>query len=146
LDKVFETLDRTLSTPGEQVLYNILRNPVFEEDILMRRKEIIKLFQNNKDLRNKVQTELYWLGRQRKNTITQFLWGELPPKSNLKYLFNLMALIPVILIILIPFYGGVFGFYLVFVLIINMFIPFYLIICNIIENKITLITKPFAVF
>ncbi|MBL4935749.1 MutS family DNA mismatch repair protein [Clostridium sp. YIM B02515] len=122
LDKVFEVLDRTLSTPGEQILYRMLRNPIFDEDILIRRKQIINFFQNNKDLRDKVQTELYWMGRQRKNTITEFLWGKLPPKSNLKYLFNLMAIIPVILIILIPFYGGVFGFYLVFVLIINMFI------------------------
>ncbi len=120
MDKVFEKLDRTLSTPGEQMLYNILRNPKFQEDILENRKEILKLFENNKDLREKIQTELYWLSRQRKITITDFLWGELPPKSNITILFYIMALMPIAILALMPFYGLQLGVYIVFIFMANM--------------------------
>jgi DNA mismatch repair ATPase MutS len=122
MDKVFEKLDRTLSTPGEQMLYNILRNPKFKEEILENRKKILKLFENNKDLRERIQTELYWLSRQSKNTITEFLWGELPPKSNITILFNIMALLPIITLALMPFYGFQLGFYIVFIFMANMYI------------------------
>lgn len=122
MDKVFEKLDRTLSTPGEQMLYNILRNPKFEDEILGSRKKILKLFADNKVLREKVQTELYWLSRQSKNTITDFLWGELPSKSRITILFNIMAFMPIAILALIPFYGFQLVVYIVFVFMANMFI------------------------
>jgi hypothetical protein len=122
MDKVFEKLDGTLSTPGEQMLYNILRNPKFEDEILENRKGILKLFENNKVLREKIQAELYWLSRQSKNTITDFLWGKLPPKSNITILFNIMALLPIIILALMPFYGLRIGVYIVFIFMANMFI------------------------
>ena len=122
MDKVFEKLDSTLSTPGEQMLYNILRNPKFHHEILENRKGILKLFENNKVLREKMQTELYWLSRQSRNTITEFLWGKLPPKSNITILFNFMALLPIIILALMPFYGLRLGVYIVFIFIANMII------------------------
>lgn len=122
MDKVFEKLDRTLSTSGEQALYHILRSPKFNDDALENRNKIIKLFEDNKNLREKIQIELYWLGRQSKNTISDFLWGKLPPKSNITILFNIMALLPVILLVLIPFYGLQLVVYIVFVFMANMVI------------------------
>jgi hypothetical protein len=122
MDKVFEKLDRTLSTPGEQMLYNILRNPKFNDEILENRKGILRLFENNKELREKIQAELYWLSRQSKNTITEFIWGEPPQKSNMTILFNLMALLPIIILALMPFFGLQLGFYIVFVFMANMYI------------------------
>jgi DNA mismatch repair ATPase MutS len=124
MDKVFEKLDRTLSTPGEQMLYNILRNPKFEEEVLEDRKELFKLFESDKDLREKIQIELYWLGRQRKITITDFLWGELPPNSNISILFNIMAVLPIVILALMPFYGLQLGVYLVVVFMVNMYIHY----------------------
>lgn len=122
MNKVFERLDRTLSTPGEQVLYNMLHTPLFDEDAVNKRKNIITFFQQARELREKIQTELYWLDRQNKNTITDLLWGELPNKSKLSILFNLMALLPLVIILLIPFLGVQISVYIVFVFMANMYI------------------------
>lgn len=122
LAKIFEKLDFTLSVPGEQMLYHILRSPMFDEAILADRGKIIKLFQSNNALREKIQLELYLLGRQFKTTITDFLWGELPPKSKITFFFNIMASLPIIIIILMPFYGIQLGALIVFIFFINMLI------------------------
>lgn len=124
MDKVFEKLDRTFSSPGEQVLYNILRNPKFKEEILRSRNNIMKLFQKDNELREKLQIELYWLSRQNRNTISEFLWGKLPEKSRFSILFKLMALMPVVIIILMPFYGLSLAVYLVFIFMVNMYIHY----------------------
>jgi DNA mismatch repair ATPase MutS len=124
MDKVFEVIDRTFSAPGEQVLYNILRNPKFNEEALKKRNELIKLFQSNKELREKLQIELYWLGRQNKNTISEFLWGALPKKSRLSILFNVLAILPLLILLSIPFYGLRLVVYLVFIFMLNMYIHY----------------------
>jgi hypothetical protein len=124
MDKVFEKLDRTFSSPGEQVLYNILRNPKFKEEILKLRNNIVKLFQKDNELREKLQIELYWLSRQNRNTISEFLWGKLPEKSRFSILFKLMALLPVVIIVLMPFYGLSLAVYLVFIFMANMYIHY----------------------
>ena len=55
MDKVFEKVDRTLSSPGEQYLYYILRNPILNEEKLISRNEIITFFQNHKEIRETIQ-------------------------------------------------------------------------------------------
>jgi hypothetical protein len=122
MNKVFEKLDRTLSTPGEQMLYHLLHTPLFDEESLNIRKNIINIFQTDKELREKIQTEIYWLSRQNKNTISDFLWGKLPNRSKLSLLFNTMALLPVIILLLMPFLGVQVAVYIVFLFIANMYI------------------------
>lgn len=124
MDKIFERLDRTLSSPGEQMLYNILRNPKFDGEALKIRNNTVKLFQTNNELREKIQIELYWLGRQNKNSISEFLWGELPKKSKLNMLFNFMAFLPLAIIAMMPFYGLGVAVYLVFIFMANMYIHY----------------------
>jgi hypothetical protein len=69
LDKIFELLDRTISTPGEQVLYEILRTPLMDEPSINKRKELIRFFQKNKEARENIQVELSRLGRQKASLI-----------------------------------------------------------------------------
>ena len=124
MNKVFDEVDRTFSTPGEQVLYNVLRAPKLNEAELVKRKSLLKFFKENSELREKIQVELYYLGRQTKNRITDLLWGELPKKSSVSILFNVMALLPIIILLLIPLMGVKIGVYIVFVFIINMYISY----------------------
>lgn len=124
MNKVFETVDRTLSTPGEQILYNMLRTPKLKTCELDNRKKLLKLFKENKELREKIQVELYYLGRQNRNRITDFLWGELPKKSKVSVLFNIMALLPIIVLLLMPFMGIKIGIYIIFIFMINMYISY----------------------
>jgi DNA mismatch repair ATPase MutS len=114
MNKIFERVDSTLSSPGEQVLYSILRTPEFDEEVLIKRNKLINLFQRDSAIREKLQTELYLLSRQQINTIGEFLWEELPKRSAMTVLFNIMGVLPIVLAALMPFYGlkagGVFIF------------------------------------
>lgn len=124
MNKVFEEVDKTFSTPGEQILYNMLRTPKFNNVELDYRKKLLKFFNENKELREKIQLELYKLGRQSRNRITDLLWGELPEKSMVSILFNIMAMLPIVIIILIPFLGMKIGIYVIFIFMINMYISY----------------------
>jgi DNA mismatch repair ATPase MutS len=124
MDKIYEELDRTHTTPGEQSLYYILRTPIFENDGLLKRKAIIELFQGNKEIREELQLKLFNLGRDQKNSATEIIWDEIPPKKNMRLLFNLLALLPVISILIMPFNLSL-GITLLFILFgINLYIHY----------------------
>jgi hypothetical protein len=93
LDKIFELLDRTISTPGEQVLYEILRTPLMDEPSINKRKELIRFFQKNKEARENIQVELSRLGRQKASLIISFLWDKIAVTFKYKLIFNLLSLL-----------------------------------------------------
>lgn len=55
LDKVYNKINNTLSTVGEEYLYNLLRCPVFQESEFNERKRLINSFQKDNNNRRKVQ-------------------------------------------------------------------------------------------
>ena len=54
MNEVFKKVDRTLSSPGEQYLYFILRNPILKEEKLIDRNKIISFSQKHKEIREKI--------------------------------------------------------------------------------------------
>jgi DNA mismatch repair ATPase MutS len=95
MEEVFEKMDRTLSSPGEQYLYHILRNPILNEGKLINRNKTIRFFQEHKEIREKIQTGLLKMGRQSNNTITSFLWNEIPYKTSIKPFLNVLTILAV---------------------------------------------------
>ncbi len=77
MDEIFPVVDRTLSTPGEQLLYNILRTPLLDKESFQTRSREIRLFQDNKELREKLQFIFQEMGHQKGNFITSLIWEEL---------------------------------------------------------------------
>ena len=63
MDSIFQRLNNTLSTVGEQYLYYILRKPLMENSELKERNRIIEFFRNNNDDRLKIQILLAKLGK-----------------------------------------------------------------------------------
>lgn len=103
LDKIYEVMDRTHSTPGEQTLYSILRTPIMDEESFNKRRDIIDFFQNNREIRENIQMELEKLGRQRGSLITSFLWEDIMVKFKYKFVFVILALLGLAaLIVVIP--------------------------------------------
>ncbi len=92
LGAVYHRLDRTLTNPGEAVLYRMIRTPVYEKEKLLERARLINFFQDNSAVRDELRMILYRLSRQEQNNITPLLWDELPPLSPLRPLFTLLAL------------------------------------------------------
>lgn len=120
MDELYSRIDRTLTNPGECILYQILRTPLLSDEILKKRNEIIRLFETNKDIREKVQIGLLRMGKQKGNGITTLVCEELPPSTPLKFLFSFLALLALVSIVAVLLLWGSAG-------IIVVIIPLYLI-------------------
>ena len=66
MDRVFRRIDPGLSTPGQQVLYDMLRHPALDREEYERRARLIALMEKEPGLRLDVQTILDRLGRTRR--------------------------------------------------------------------------------
>ena len=93
IDQLYPRIDRTYTDPGEAVLYRILREPLFDKEILEGRNRIIGFFQKNQEARERVQLSLVRLGHQFvHNDIFTLLWKEQYPDSRIRLLYSAMAL------------------------------------------------------
>jgi hypothetical protein len=120
MNDLYSKIERTMTNPGECILYSILRTPLLSDKILKKRKEIIRLFQTNKEIREQIQIRLLGMGKQKGNGVTALLCGELPPSAAFKYLFSFLALLALISIIAVPLLWGSPG-------IIVLILPLYII-------------------
>ena len=93
MDEVFGTIDRTLTTPGQCVLYDILRTPLLSGGILGERNHSIRLFQTDPDIRERVQLALLGLGMQKNSGITYLLWQAGAPPGRMRFLYSALALL-----------------------------------------------------
>lgn len=101
MDAIYSRLDRTMTVPGEQYLYSLLRRPIFDVKELEERGQWIELFMHKKDLRENVQAICHKLGKDGGGTVAELLWGNLPeytPVPILLYLFPFFFLASIFLI------------------------------------------------
>jgi hypothetical protein len=120
MNDLYSRIDRTLTNPGECILYQILRTPLLSGEILKKRNEMIQLFQNNKGIRENIQIGLFRMGKQKGNGITALVCGELPPSTSFKFFFSFLALLALLSIIAVPIFWGSAG-------IIMVVLPIYLV-------------------
>ncbi len=96
MDSIFEKINTTESSPGEQYLYNILREPLYDEEKLKYRDKLIKFFQTHEKERKKIQYTLAKLGKKRNCFISDYFYnseGE-KRKSNLNF-YRVLAILPI---------------------------------------------------
>ena len=72
MDSVFQRLNNTLSTVGEQYFYYLLRKPVTECQSLIERNRVIEFFQNNQKSRLCIQVLLAKLDKLENTDITNY--------------------------------------------------------------------------
>ncbi len=92
MDSIFQRLNNTHSTVGEQYLYYILRKPLMENSELKERNRIIEFFRNNKDDRLKVQLLLAKLGKVKSVDITNYLINDYKGSNHKGFYYKLLAL------------------------------------------------------
>ncbi|MFC1760760.1 hypothetical protein ACFL6U_01615 [Planctomycetota bacterium] len=93
MDEVYTRMDNTLTSPGQSVLYRILRTPLYEETPLQQRSQLFQLFQTNQTLRESLQLELLGLDRERQPGITSLVWQPAPPVTGLRHIYTGLALV-----------------------------------------------------
>lgn len=72
MDSVFSRIDHTKSLPGMQCLYNILRNPIFNQDILKERNNTVNQLKDNKRISQKIQYYLSLIGKKEANELFSY--------------------------------------------------------------------------
>jgi len=81
MDELFIRFNAAESTPGEETLYKLLRQPCFDPEVLKSRRKLIEFFQANRDEREAIQTALAKLGKKRLVNVTDYLFKAAPLQS-----------------------------------------------------------------
>lgn len=101
MDSVFCKIDHTKSFPGMQYLYNILRNPIFNENILKERNDTINLLLRKKDIAQEIQYPLSMLGKKQTKEILLYFKDGFKIKTNPLILYRLLSCFSYISIVLL---------------------------------------------
>lgn len=104
MDELFQLVDRTVTSPGEEMLYKILREPELKEDELLERDKVIRLFKDNAEVRDKIGMELVKLGRMKDNGVYSIITKDFNVNYKYKYLFNFLAAAFLVSILTIPIF------------------------------------------
>lgn len=101
MDDIFKKINNTQSTAGQEVLYDILRTPVYSQAVLTKRDKVIEFFKKNEKERYDIQFILGKLGKSNELYITNCLFNkEDNSRSNLLK-FTLLSWIPAISLLLL---------------------------------------------
>jgi hypothetical protein len=78
MNDIYSEIDRTQTSCGQALLYNILRNPIVEPSKWEQRKKAIHAFHKDTEFREKLQMILHKLGKQNKEQVEKLLTDDLP--------------------------------------------------------------------
>lgn len=103
MDEVFKKLDHTESLPGMQYLYNLLRKPIFDREVLKERSGKIDSFSKKRNLSIEIQYYLSLLGKKEfKGLFTYFTKG-LKVETKFLILYKFFSIVPILGIVVLIF-------------------------------------------
>lgn len=121
MDFVFSKIDHTMSLPGMQYLYYILRRPIFEESTLKKRNEIIRLLMENKDLSNNIQFPLFMLEKEKGEDIITYFKKGIGVNTRPLNIYRILSYLPLAGIALLFYDVGMGFFSILAIVIMNLF-------------------------
>ena len=113
IDDIFKSINICTSTPGEQMLYYLLRTPKLNKEDLIYRNNIIEFLSENNDIRSELQVIIASIGKQIKGNIFELFNTKKIVPSGAKLIFNILGTIGLISLLSTPFLG-VRGFFFLF--------------------------------
>lgn len=109
MNDIFAKIDRTVTVFGEQMLYNMLRTPLLQVKPLLKRSQVINLFQNNQAIREDLLLKLERLGSSEKGFLSYLIWDDVRPESRGKWVYYTLPIILLGALLLTPYFGmGIF--------------------------------------
>ncbi|NGP90228.1 MutS-related protein [Fodinibius halophilus] len=122
LADIYSKIDHTISPIGQQVLYNILHSPLFDEEELEKRKQFVEIFRDE-NFRVQLQLKLNELNNAQIWRLPNLLFNNLPkiPKW-----YNALLLIPffVLSCIVLGFINPIFFLGLGIIPVLNMIVQY----------------------
>ena len=100
MDLIYEQMAYTRTSPGDDYLYYVLRNPVKVEEILLNREKKITCMSEKQELRIELQVLLTRLGRIREYSLADYLkyLMQEEARSNIKhYLADILIIVSIFL-------------------------------------------------
>ena len=112
MDSVYQLINNTYSSAGEEYLYGMLRVPVFDKEILSEREELIEKFTNNEEEAIKLQEIFAKLGRTKNISLSEFMdkLTDIKKKNNLIHYFCIMLFFISAVLLFIQPVVGIFAF------------------------------------
>lgn len=105
MDKIYGQINQTVSSPGEDVLYDMIRRPLFDKKEVERREKLICFFAENKEKREEMQIMLSKVGKTWHGSLTDTILAlENAPEVKTGVHFLMLAVLLLNLFVLIPFY------------------------------------------
>lgn len=95
LNLLFKRINSCLTSVGEEYLYDTLHNVQKEEDILLKREDLITYLKDNPDDRLKLQMNLAKAGKHNYNGIVSFIFNAEAKSLKNSFIYNILTLIPV---------------------------------------------------
>lgn len=123
---LFQRMNNTQSTAGEEVLYSILRTPLYDESKLQERNKIISYFESHDDIRTKMQYILAKFGKKRELCVSNFFYNDEKPNTKKLILYRILSIMPLVLLALIFLVSKALIIVLVLSIGLNMYIHYTL--------------------
>ncbi|MGL5069599.1 MAG: MutS-related protein [Sarcina sp.] len=100
LQSIYEKMDRTYSTAGETKLYEFLKKPVRDKEVLNNRSDIMELFAEQEKHRINIQLALYKLGKDENYDLVELLTNEHKGNSFKRWIYFILgSIVPFIIIL-----------------------------------------------
>jgi hypothetical protein len=87
MDVIYGKLNQTLTIPGQQVLYALLRHPLFSQIPLEERSRVISHVLQNQIMRERIQVILSKLGKGGGRYFVDLLWDARPAPNKSTFLY-----------------------------------------------------------
>ena len=123
-DSIFSKIDRNISGIGQQFLYHSLHKYENDTDILRKKFDTISVLKTDRELREKIQMNLFRISNITSYFIPHLLLDKSIPYAKFYPLFYLCSFVSLVSLLLIPFEG------------IFLFIAIGILLTNLILNKI----------
>lgn len=101
MDDVFKKINNTQCTAGQEVLYDILRKPLYNKEVLIKRDKVIDYFRNNEKERQAIQLILGKLGKSDELYITNCLFDEADDSKSKLLKYRLLSWLPTLSLLLL---------------------------------------------
>lgn len=100
MDDIYKKINNTQSSAGRDVLYTILRCPLYDKEALSKRDKVIDYFRNNEEKRREIQYTLGKLGESKELYTTNCLFNEMDDSKSKLLRYKILSYIPWISILL----------------------------------------------
>lgn len=108
MNQIFMTVNATCSSVGEEYLYSLLRNPVFDKKELEERERLINHFSKDKDARENLQMLFCGMGKMKNFSVFEYVsrMNDIKYENNAKHISQAVLLAGAIACIFVaPVYG-----------------------------------------